>query len=261
MLILVAGKGGVGKTTLMGTLVRWLQSQGRDFAVVDADPVGGLARLLDAPERPTIVEAFDEPAAEDVLHPDQLTWAEHVQRLLAPLPGGGALLRMGHHRHEGCFCRINALTRTALQLLAMQFPLMLLDNEAGLEHLTRGLGRGRQATRLILVSDWSRAGLQVAGEALETVRALNSEGVALQGSVHLVIRGPDQSREAISQGFAELRRQVQGLELPAPRFLPYDGRIVAVQFKGEPLPLWAPTDSNPLFYRAVAELVKTDHIV
>lgn len=258
-LIVVTGKGGVGKSTLTATLVRLLQAEGRmDFTVVDADPVGALTMLLGAPDRPTITEAYNNSGKVQAFPAEGeksgMSFEAHVKPLMAPLKGGGHLVSMGHHREESCFCRINGLTRAAIQLILNRYPLVLMDNEAGLEHLTRGTGR--HAARLIMMADQSRASLKVAQDILETARELNREGAErLKGTAHLGVRSGNGATEAHRH---VLRTIARDLSLPSPVFLPFDAHISMAQMAGDPLLEFS--DALP-FYQAVKAWVDTERFL
>lgn len=243
MLIITAGKGGVGKTTLIGALSRILQGQGAQFAVIDADPVGRLGQLLGAEDRPTVAQMVDANIGE-----------VQLDTLLAPLSSGGALMRMGHHQHSGCFCRVNSLTRVILDNVLARFPLTLMDNEAGLEHVTRGLSAG--ATRLILVADESRAALEVARDTLETIRALKEAGQEhLRGTSHLVIRT---NAVESSPRHDQLVQAAHELGLPRPRLIPNSPTIAYAQMSGSRLPTFG---NGELLYQAVEQWAKADGIL
>jgi CO dehydrogenase maturation factor len=240
----------------MGVLTRYLQAQEHKFAVVDADPVGMLGQMLAAPAGTTIAELAERPPEDNPAA--QTDWAaQQLTELLAPLPAGGQLVRMGHPVHNGCFCRVNALAQATINTLVARFPVVLVDNEAGVEHLTRGVGR--YVTRLVLLSDTSRAGLQVAGDALRTVRALNTVyDNRLRGTAHLLVRLPatfkDAAREIIQQ-------RVQAQNLPRPRFLPDDPRIAQAHFLGTPLPIYNGGEEWSPLYRAVDNWVQTEDLL
>ena len=234
MLIAIAGKGGVGKTTLTAALTRLLQSWGaKNFCVVDADPVGVLGRLLGAENRPSVAQMADQ---------FEKMGAAFYDGLLVPLPEGGHLLRMGYPRNAGCFCRVNGLTKLVIAYVRDRFPIVLMDNEAGLEHVTRGTSEG--VDRLILVADESRAAMEVARETLETARAVGQ----LRGQAYLAVRGGSAAKRGAIACAAE------EMGLPNPHWLPNDERIAEAQMTGEPLPAFS---EGIALYRAVSELAKT----
>lgn len=251
MLVIATGKGGVGKSTLVGILARYLQQQQRKFCLVDADPVGRVGDLLDAPKTTNIADLAYAPAgstAEDWIN-------AQLAALLVSLPNGGDFLRMGHPVTEGCFCRVNTLTKATINLLVMKYPIVLVDNEAGVEHLTRGVGR--YVSRMVLVADGSQAALTVAGDALSTVRALNTDGQRLQGSAHLLVREPAYSN---ADWQALIQRRAGELQLPAPVMLPNDAQVAMQQMLGHPLPGYNGELRGLPLYQAVQAWVETTRL-
>jgi CO dehydrogenase maturation factor len=237
MLIAIAGKGGVGKTTLTAALTRLLQSMGaKNFCVVDADPVGVLGRLLGAENRPSVAQSVDQLEGMDT------GWTRPLfyDGLLVPLPEGGHLLRMGYPKSLGCFCRVNGLTKLVIAHVRDRFPIILMDNEAGLEHVTRGTSEG--VDRLILVADESRAALEVARETLETARSIGQ----LRGQAYLVVR----SGSIAEDHHSAIVRAAEELGLPNPHWLPNDERIAEAQMTGEPLPAFS---EEIALYRAMSK--------
>jgi len=166
------------------------------------------------------------------------------------------MLRMGHHRRDGCFCRANTLTKLALGRIAGTYPVVLMDSEAGLEHITRGTSA--MATHLVLVADESRAALEVARFTLEIVRALisSSEQERARGAVHLLIR-----TDAVegSKRHEALGRLAQELELPQPRLLPNSQIIADRQANGEALPQFSGNGLLP-FYTVVQSWAKANRV-
>jgi CO dehydrogenase maturation factor len=240
MLIAIAGKGGVGKTTLTAALTRLLQSMGaKNFCVVDADPVGVLGRLLGAENRPSVAQSADQFKGMDT---------EFYDGLLVPLPEGGHLLRMGYPKSPGCFCRVNGLTKLVIAHVRDRFPIVLMDNEAGLEHVTRGTSEG--VDQLILVADKSRAALEVARETLETARSIGQ----LRGQAYLVVRGGSIAEDRHSA----IDRAAEEMGLPNPHWLPNDERIAEAQMTGEPLPAFS---EEIALYSAVRELAMKSILV
>ena len=233
-LIVVAGKGGVGKTTVSVGLARMLQVQETDFLFIDADPVGQTQRLLEARPGQTVAEAADSLGDSEGLVSEGLKYAD-VQRLIHPLPDGGHVLSMGHVTTPGCFCRLNALTGAVIGMAVRRFGLVIMDAEAGLEHITRGTGC--HATRLLLICDESRVAFDVAADILKTVRALGENGhQRLNGTVHLGVFLRESGTRGAVNGVAA------SLQLPQPRFLPYSRQIAVSNLVGLSFPKYNADD-------------------
>jgi CO dehydrogenase maturation factor len=238
-LIVVAGKGGVGKTTVSLGLARMLQVQEADFLFIDADPVGQTQRLLEALPGQTVAEAANSLGDSESLIHEGLIYEgpkyADVQQLIHPLPDGGHVLSMGHATTPGCFCRLNALTGAVIGMAVRRFELVIMDAEAGLEHITRGTGR--HATRLLLICDESRAAFDVAADTLKTVRVLGENGhQRLNGTVHLGVFLRESGTRGAVNGVAA------SLHLPQPRFLPYSREIAVSNLVGLSFPKYNADD-------------------
>ena len=174
--IAVAGKGGVGKTTLCGLLIQYLcETKKGPVLAVDADANSNLNEVLGVEVDMTLGDVREEIARAEM--------AEHN-----PIPAGMSkadyaewkfnsclvedddfdLLVMGRTQGKGCYCYVNGLLQSQLQKRQNQYPFMVVDNEAGMEHISRGILPSMQTC--ILVSDSSRRGVQAAGRIAELVR-------------------------------------------------------------------------------------------
>lgn len=245
MILVFCGKGGVGKSTAVVAVARVLQARAyRGFAVVDTDPVGETATLLGVPTPTSITEALEAGKLAPSGGAGGLRFDTHVKPLLVAMPQGGVLARMGHPRTEGCFCRVNGLTKVILRSIMDQYGIVLMDSEAGLEHITRGTG-GHDG-HLVLIADESYAALKVARDTLVTARALPRRVSSATTAVHLLVR---QSSRRILQK-EDVMDVAEDLGLPQPRFLPYDAQIARAQAFGEPLPTYTGVDK--VLYDSVA---------
>ena len=171
--IAMAGKGGVGKTTLCGLLIQYLCETGcRPVLAVDADANSNLNEVLGVEVESTLGEIREEieRAGTNALPVgmQKSTWAE--MRLNDALVEDDAfdLLVMGRTQGQGCYCFVNGLLQTQMQKLEGNYPYIVVDNEAGLEHISRGLLPNMEIT--ILVSDCSRRGVQAAGRIAQLIK-------------------------------------------------------------------------------------------
>jgi CO dehydrogenase maturation factor len=184
-LIAVAGKGGVGKTTFAALLVRALVKAGvRPVLAVDADPNANLHLLL----------GFSLPKALGSLREDLLaaeiggaSKGEILEAMVQQRVAEGDdvdLVTMGRGEGPGCYCYVNSLLRQSLSRLAGSYRAVVVDNEAGMEHLSRR--NLRRIDHLILVADPSPRGMGAA----RTIRDLSVQLEIPVGKTWLVRNRP-----------------------------------------------------------------------
>jgi CO dehydrogenase maturation factor len=162
--IAVAGKGGVGKTTFATLSVLHLQhATGEVVLAVDADPNHNLGAKLGTEPGRTLGDLREEMVARGEEPPPGMSKQDYIdyQIKLALKEGGGFdLLTMGRQEGPGCYCYVNNLLRTFLDSLVDRYRYVVIDNEAGMEHLSRRTTRSSDV--LFVVCDSSRASLEAA---------------------------------------------------------------------------------------------------
>ena len=139
--IAVAGKGGTGKTTLSALLVRALREQGvRPILAVDADPNSNLADALGVPEGRSLADIRERGSSEEGSPSSGMgrvrAVEDEIQRAITEADGFD-LLAMGRPEGPRCYCAVNNLLRKSLDDLGRNYAAVVLDNEAGMEHLSR----------------------------------------------------------------------------------------------------------------------------
>lgn len=170
--IAIAGKGGTGKTTLIGLILRWMAEQGmKPILAVDADANANLGEVLDI-EVPGNIGELREGMKTDV--PAGMTkeayMEYHIQNLLVET-GTYDLLTMGRPEGAGCYCYANALCTKFIDFMVKEYDYVIIDNEAGMEHLSRLLMK--DIDLLLVVSDPSLRGIRTAGRIKELVEEIN----------------------------------------------------------------------------------------
>ena len=174
--IAVAGKGGTGKTTFCGMLVRHLAGSGKGHILaVDADPNSNLNEVLGAGAPITLGEIREnmlDRGAGDALPPG-MTKHEYMEFMFGDAlmeEDNYDLLVMGRTQGTGCYCYVNGVLKTQIDRYSGSYSYIVVDNEAGLEHISRGtLPR---IDIMLLVSDCSRRGIQAAGRVAQLVAEL-----------------------------------------------------------------------------------------
>lgn len=162
--IAVAGKGGTGKTTISALLVRLLIEKNKGpVLAVDADPNSNLAEALGVKTGDTIGEILDSVAAFPEKIPSGMAKERFIEMKVQEAieeQAGFDLLSMGRPEGPGCYCYANNILRNIIAKLLGDYSYVIIDNEAGLEHLSRRTTR--QADLLLVISDATPAGLRAA---------------------------------------------------------------------------------------------------
>ncbi|MBF0430714.1 MAG: AAA family ATPase [Fibrobacteria bacterium] len=139
--IAVAGKGGTGKTTLVSLIVDYLvQKKQGPILAIDADPDSNLGTLLGFKKVKTVGELRDEVLKEMKDFPAGMTKASYMEAGLHEIieeADGFDLLTMGRGEGPGCYCYLNNLIRKFSEDLTPSYKWVVIDNEAGLEHINR----------------------------------------------------------------------------------------------------------------------------
>ena len=174
--IAVSGKGGVGKTTLCGLLIQYLCESGkRPVLAVDADANANLNEVLGVEPEVTLGELREEieRAGIDPRYqiPSGMTKQAYLEMRLSDAiaeEDDYDLMVMGRTQGQGCYCFVNGLVQTQVQKLQSHYPYIVVDNEAGMEHISRGILPMMEVA--ILVSDCSRRGVQAVGRIAELIK-------------------------------------------------------------------------------------------
>ena len=222
--IALAGKGGTGKTTLAGLLVKYLLHHHKQpVLAVDADSNSNLNEVLGVPVSDTLGNAREEMKKGQV--PSGMTkdvfMSMKLEQAVAESEGFD-LISMGRPEGSGCYCAANSLLTGFLEKLVGNYPYIVMDNEAGMEHVSRLTTKNVDV--LLLVADPSRRGLQAALRIDALARELNI-GV---GKSRLVI---NQAKESPSREALELIAQA-GVELAGT--VPEDPTVYDYDFRGVP---------------------------
>ena len=178
-LIAVAGKGGTGKTTTCGMMIDYLckKNEGPVLAV-DADANSNLNEVLGVEVHSTLGSIREEiaqaelqvksPIPPGMSKQDYASWRFTNDAIVEE--DDYDLLVMGRGQGTGCYCFVNDLLRAQIVKQAQNYKYVVVDNEAGLEHISRGTLPHMDT--LLLVSDCSRRGVQAVGRIARMVEEM-----------------------------------------------------------------------------------------
>jgi len=173
--IAICGKGGTGKTTFAALLIKWLldNQAGKSILAIDADPNANLDCALGVSSENSIVSIVDQMGEDPDRVPKGMTKDKYldyqIQEALIE-SSGFDLLSMGRPEGPGCYCAVNNLLRSLIKRLTKNYSYIVIDNEAGMEHLSRRTTR--VIDLLFLVSDYSLVGLRSAKRIADLTKEL-----------------------------------------------------------------------------------------
>ncbi|MGI6218003.1 MAG: AAA family ATPase, partial [Coriobacteriales bacterium] len=165
--IAVAGKGGTGKTTVTGMMIGHMCDKGLGpILAVDADANSNLNEVLGVEMPPTLGDIREiveraEDEGENSPIPAGISKQDYLSyRLSGALAEEDDydLMVMGRTQGKGCYCFVNGLLQQQLEKITDNYNYIIVDNEAGMEHISRGTLPSIDT--LVLVSDCSRRGIQ-----------------------------------------------------------------------------------------------------
>ena len=227
--IAVAGKGGVGKTTTCGMLIDYLCKKNRGpVLVVDADANSNLNEVLGVEVETSLGQIREEMAQAELKGtiPAGMTKADYAEyKFNSALieEDDFDMLVMGRTQGKGCYCYVNGVLKTQVDKYAKNYSYIVMDNEAGLEHVARGTLP--HVDTMLLISDCSRRGIQAVARIAEMVEDMGLN----PGKMGLIVnRAPG---GVLDEGVkAEIEKH--GLSLFG--VLPQDDAVYRCDCDGEP---------------------------
>jgi CO dehydrogenase maturation factor len=254
--IALAGKGGVGKTTIAAMVIKYLvESQNGAVLAIDADPSSNLNMVLGLDLDWTVGDI-----REDLLGQVQQSLTAGGAAM-GTLPGGTTkrdyldyhirsslaegdrfdLIAMGRGEGQGCYCAVNHNLREVIDAMSKNYSYVVIDNEAGMEHLSRRTTRDVQ--HLFIVTDPTQRGLVAA----ERIAGFRKELDIRIENAYLILN------EINGEIPAPLLARIQQLDIPLLGTIPNDEDAKVFEFSGRPLVELG--DDSPL-YQAVAGLMQ-----
>lgn len=181
-IIALAGKGGTGKTTMAGLLVKFLLKKDmKPVLAVDADANANLNEVLGLKVETTLGEARE--GIKDSV-PTGMTREIYMEMKVEEAlieSEGYDLIVMGRPEGAGCYCHANTLLSRFVERLCGNYRVVVMDNEAGMEHISRLVAR--RADILLIISDPTQRGILTARRIRDLARELKVE----VGKAHVVI--------------------------------------------------------------------------
>jgi CO dehydrogenase maturation factor len=243
--IALAGKGGTGKTTIAALLIRSLLPHIRGpLLAIDADPASNLHLALGIP-MPTTVGDIREEMSEtskagqlgvSISRQDYL-----LREIRMALEEGEEidLLAMGRPEGQGCYCAVNHMLRQILDDLGRTYEYVVIDNEAGMEHISRRTTR--DVNLLLLVTDPTMRGVRTAAEMAELAQQLE---INVQRTMLIVNRVQGDMPAPLQEAIANLNLEVAVM-------IPADINVNQLDALGKPL---LQLNGDSAAYQAVEDL-------
>lgn len=247
-IIAFSGKGGVGKTTALVLLLKYLLENKNklDILVIDSDPDANIADVIGEEVRFRDTIGGKMKVLKDKIQKRQLPLDMPKNQIIEGDVFNSLiemdkfdLLEMGRQEGEGCYCYINSVLKAVIDTLSKNYDITLLDSPAGLEHFARKTGR--DVTDLVIVTDPSKMGMHTMNRILEVSREveLKFENVWILGN-----RFPKNLNGILEKEVENLKEK--NIQLLG--FISNDEEISSINLTGENL-LDLPQD-NPSYQEA-----------
>ncbi len=254
--IALAGKGGVGKTTISAMVIKYLtQAQARPVLAIDADPSSNLNMVLGLDLEWTVGEIREDLLGQvkqsltasgaamgalpgGVSKHDYLDY--HIRSSLAE-GGKFDLIAMGRGEGQGCYCAVNHNLREVIDAISKNYAYVVIDNEAGMEHLSRRTTRDVQ--HLLIVTDPTQRGIVAAGRIAGFRKELD---IHIE-QTYLILN------DLTGALPAPLWDRMKQLDIPLLGIVPHDDTAKEFEFSARPL---VELSADSPLYQAVAGMMK-----
>ena len=245
--IAVAGKGGTGKTTFAALTIKYLLTAGRTpILAIDGDPSSNLNLALGLPLAATIGQIREETR-------DQVSSGRFQAGISKPeyfalkvnecvVEGEGVdLIAMGRPEGPTCYCAANNMLRASIDQLGNNYPYVVIDNEAGMEHISRQTTRN--VDHLFITTDPTMRGVAAARHIVELIAELGTR----IGHSYLVVNRVDGELPST------LLQAIGQLDIPFVGTVPSDPQVQEFDLVGRPL---IELGQDSAVYRAVSKILK-----
>jgi CO dehydrogenase maturation factor len=253
--IALAGKGGVGKTTIAGMVIKFLaQNHPGAILAIDADPSSNLNMVLGLDLKWTvgdIREGMLNQVKESLLQggaamgtmPGGMSKRDYLNyEIQSSLAEGERfdLIAMGRSEGPGCYCAVNHNLRDVIDAISKNYRYLVIDNEAGMEHLSRRTTR--DVDHLLIITDPTQRGIVAAERIAEFRKELN---INIENAYLILNR-------VVGEIPPPLLEKISQLDIPLLETIPMDNAMISFEFEGRPLVDLG--DDSPV-YQAVVEMM------
>lgn len=245
LIIAVSGKGGTGKTLVSSLLVKVLSQTGKDILAIDADPDSNLPEALGVDVEKTVGDVREElkqDTAARKIPTDVNKWDILDYKIMESVVETPKfdLLVMGRPEGSGCYCAVNNMLRKIIETLSSNYDFIVIDTEAGLEHLSRRTTQNVDI--MLIVTDISKRGMLTA----QRIGELSSELDITFQEMFLVLN------RVKSENEEEIRKKADETGLEVIGTIYEDDLVKDYDIEGKPL-IELSLDSNPV--KSVSEIL------
>ena len=232
--IAMSGKGGVGKTTVSALMMRYFTNNlNSPLLAIDADPNSNLGETLGLDIEKTVGDIREDFMRDPQGVPsgmDKILYLEMLMNQVLIEEKHFDLLVMGRQEGQGCYCMVNNILNRFADELEKNYKYLLVDNEAGMEHLSRRTSG--KVDMLLMVTDYALRGLRAVGRINEMLGDLKLE---VKNKGLIVNRAP----ETLSQTFLD---EVEKIGVPIVCIIPDDKNLLEFDMERKSI-IELPSDS------------------
>ncbi|NYB51465.1 MAG: AAA family ATPase [Methanobacteriaceae archaeon] len=228
MIIAVSGKGGTGKTLVSSLLIKALSETEKDILAIDADPDSNLPEALGVEVHKTVGdvrEELKEDTAKGRIPRGVNKWDILDYKIMESIieTPNFDLLVMGRPEGSGCYCAVNNMLRRIIENLSSNYDVIVIDTEAGLEHLSRRTTQNVDV--MLVVTDKSKRGILTA----QRIGQLADELDIKFQNLYLVLNRVNPENEA------EILKKVKETGLEMLGVIYEDDEVAQFDIEGKPL--------------------------